>query len=405
MKVVSLFAGIGGFDLGFQQAGFEIAAHVERDAQCRKLLDSKFPTSDAFYDVNEANGMNLPKCDVLCGGWPCQDLSVAGKRAGLSGARSGLFYQFTRIANELKPTFIVWENVPGLLSSDGGRDFRRVLMEFRRIGYHGAWRTLDAQYLGVAQRRRRVFGCFARGDIGAESCAEILSIFEGVRRHPAPRREAVARVANSITRGLGSGGADDNKAQGNHLISARSSGQGFWMEDDKSATLGTARSVHESTLVAHALTSGGSDASEDGTGRGTPLVVTPQAFDLRGRDGGAQMEGPHDTANIRAAAGGSSRSYVAFAAQAGGKQTSLGYDESSETSPALSTSQLPALAGRSGVRRLTPKECERLQGFPDGWTEGFSDSTRYRMLGNAVAVPVARWIAERLKKHLCPSNP
>src|SRR5690606_10553137 len=108
--------------------------------------------------------------DVICGGFPCQDLSIAGRRAGLAGARSGLFYEMTRITDELQPAFLCWENVVGLLSSRGGRDFLAVLMELERIGYSGCWTTLDAQFFGVAQRRRRVFGVFARRDIGAARC-------------------------------------------------------------------------------------------------------------------------------------------------------------------------------------------------------------------------------------------
>lgn len=189
MKVVSLFAGIGGFDLGFERAGFEIVAHVEKDDNCRKLLAARWPTAVALDDVCQAGAHNLPACDVVTFGFPCQDLSVAGKRAGLKGSRSGLFYEATRIINELRPAFCLFENVPGLLSSEQGRDFANVLLELDRIGYNGAWRVLDAQWLGVAQRRRRVFGLFSRLDSGAERCAEVLSIAESLRGHPAPCRE------------------------------------------------------------------------------------------------------------------------------------------------------------------------------------------------------------------------
>lgn len=205
-SVVSLFAGIGGFDLGFQRAGFRVVAHVEKDANCRKLLAAKWPDAVALDDVCTAGAHNLPPCDVITFGFPCQDLSVAGKRAGLAGGRSGLFYEATRIINEIKPAYCLFENVPGLLSSDGGRDFARVLMEMDRIGYHGAWRVLDAQWLGVAQRRRRVFGLFSRLDSGAERCAEILSLRESLRGHPAPRREAGQGATYSVAPCLAASG-------------------------------------------------------------------------------------------------------------------------------------------------------------------------------------------------------
>jgi DNA (cytosine-5)-methyltransferase 1 len=406
IRVISLFAGIGGFDLGFQRAGFEIVAHVEKDANCRKLLASKFPTAITIDDVCTAGAHNLPAHDVLCGGFPCQDLSVAGRRAGLAGARSGLFYQFARIANETQPSFVLFENVPGLLSSDNGRDMCRVLMAFHELGFDGGWRTFDAQYFGLAQRRRRIFGVFARRDIGAASCAEIFSLQKGMSGNPPPRREARKEIAGTLGGSSQSGGClqeRDSNTKNGHLIAVRSSGRGYWTEDEKAATL-EARAVHERTLIVYTLRGDGFDASEDGTGRGTPLVVdkrrefmdwltappiafpkrmsatqcataedispslqsvnpTAVAFDLRGREGGAQFEGPHDTANIRAASGGSSRGYAAA----------------------------------SAVRRLTPRECERLMGFSDDYTAGFSDSTRYRMLGNAVCPPISEWLAHRIR--------
>jgi DNA (cytosine-5)-methyltransferase 1 len=211
LRCVSIFAGIGGFDAGFGQAGIETVAIVEIDKNCRKLMAAKFPNAQQFDDARTVGKNNLPPCDIVCGGFPCQDLSVAGKRAGLAGNRSGLFYELTRITHELQPAFLVWENVPGLLSSNRGHDFLAVLTELRRIGYSGGWRTFDAQYFGVAQRRRRIFGVFARRDIGADRCAEILSLAEGVRGHPAPGREARERPAgtlNARTKGGGGLGTD-----------------------------------------------------------------------------------------------------------------------------------------------------------------------------------------------------
>jgi len=294
MKVLSIFAGAGGFDLGAERAGFKIVGHVEIDPQCRKLLASRWPDAVSWDDVRTAGRHNLPSCDIVTFGFPCQDLSVAGKRAGLKGERSGLFYEATRIIRELKPAWALFENVPGLLSSGKGADFGAVLAEMDECGYSGAWRVLDSQWLGVAQRRRRVFGLFTRLDSGAARCAEVLSISESLRGNPAPSREAGESVTHDVAPCIGA------------------SGRGF---------------------------------ERAGETRGQdPVVACPLT------------DNPYDEVRF-------------------------------------------ARIGMA-VRRLTPTECERLQGFPDGWTAAFSDSARYRMLGNAVTVNVSEWIFKRLATHM-----
>lgn len=361
-SVVSLFAGIGGFDLGFQRAGFKIVAHVEKDANCRKLLAAKWPDAITLADVCEAGAHNLPPCDVVTFGFPCQDLSVAGKRAGLAGGRSGLFYEAMRLIDELRPAFALFENVPGLLSSDKGRDFARVLMEMDRIGYNGAWRVLDAQWFGVAQRRRRVFGLFSRLDSGAERCAEILSLPESLRGHLAPSREAGQVVAGCLESRTGGGGfpGTDGACAG-HVIPA------------------VARTVSCNTARKGIPSTNGLD------GALIPAVA---------RSLNAGRDGYND---------GSDQTYIPAVAGCLQNRDAKGTD--SKTKPghlvpcvAVPTQVQWASGGGMLVRRLTPTECERLQGFPDGWTAGFSDSTRYKMLGNAVCVNVAEWIAGRLAK-------
>ena len=326
MKVISAFAGIGGFDLAATQAGHHVAAHIERDAQCRKLLFAKFPDAVALDDVCTAGAHNLPACDVLCGGWPCQDLSVAGLRAGLvNGSRSNLFYELTRLIRELRPRYFVGENVPGLLSSDGGGDFARVLGELGNCGARDiAWATLDAQWFGVAQRRRRVF---LVADFGGERAGEILSLDESLRGNPAPCREAGKDVAGTI------GGSSQSG--------------GFRTTDlDNSGA-----------FVCGTLTQGAHPGSYNGQDAYTGHLV---AYRTAGNCG--PFEQGDKTACLNTA-----------------------------TDPSQNI-----VANASDVRRLTPLEWERLQGFPDDWTAGFADSTRYRMLGNAAAVPVVRWILERL---------
>jgi DNA (cytosine-5)-methyltransferase 1 len=273
-----LFAGYGGFGLGFERAGIRTVWRVEIDRDCQRVLRHHHPDDLLLSDVRECGAHNLPPVDVISGGFPCQDLSVAGKRAGLKGGRSGLFYEMTRVVHGLQPRFLVWENVPGLLSSDRGRDFARVLVELERIRFHGCWTVLDAQWFGVPQRRRRVFGVFARRDIGAECCAEILSLFPRSRRHPPPGREKGARVAPAVTPGARRA---SGQRSGGQLTVAKVLTTGYGEQSGRDYENGR-------NLVTHALTRRW-DGSEDGTGRGTPLVAQPIPFDMRQASRGETM--------------------------------------------------------------------------------------------------------------------
>ena len=320
--LTSLFAGIGGFDLGFEHAGFTVVAQVEKDINCRNLLEAKWPDAVILDDVCTAGAHNLPPCDVITFGFPCQDLSVAGKRAGLAGGRSGLFYEATRIIHELNPAYCLFENVLGLLSSSRGNDFERVLREMDRVGYSGAWRVLDAQWLGMPQRRRRVFGLFSCLDSGAERCAEILSLPESLRGHPPPGRKAEEESPSPFAFGAGADRKHVNRIDDDSRIATQTIG------------------------------------------------FTQSSF-------GGYREG---CGTLRASGG-----------DLGGGSETLIVDIA-----ACDDTRRDSVPARTAVRRLTPTECERLQGFPDGWTAGFIDTVRYRMLGNAVCVNVAQWIARRM---------
>lgn len=162
--VGSLFAGIGGFDLGFEQAGFATAWQVEINDVCRAVLADRFPHAAQFADVRTVLP-ELWRTDVIVGGFPCQDVSTMGKRAGLAGERTGLFFDAVRIVRHLQPRFLVLENVHGLLSSNDGRDFETVLATLAECGYVGYWRVLNARYFGVPQNRRRVFIVAGLGEL------------------------------------------------------------------------------------------------------------------------------------------------------------------------------------------------------------------------------------------------
>lgn len=214
MRVIELFAGIAGFGVGFERAGHKVVAHVEQDKQCLSILKRHYPAVPQFNDVRTVGAHNLPEADIICGGFPCQDLSVAGARAGISGARSGLFYEIIRLTQELRPAYVCWENVPGLLSSDKGRDFMRILMAFHRIGYFGCVRMYDAQYFGLAQRRRRLFGVFARPDIGVERCVQILALTSGMSGHPRPRAQTAKDLATTLEGRAGTSGENNFNTSG-----------------------------------------------------------------------------------------------------------------------------------------------------------------------------------------------
>ena len=153
----SLFAGIGGFDLGFERAGFRSSWQVEINPVCRAVLADRFPHARQYEDVRQVGKHNLSRVDVLTGRFPCQDLSTMGKQKGLAGQRSGLFFEVVRILTELQPRWVVLENVPGLLSCNDGKDFQTVIQTLAQCGYLGFWRVLNAQYFGVPTKRRRVF--------------------------------------------------------------------------------------------------------------------------------------------------------------------------------------------------------------------------------------------------------
>lgn len=204
---VSLFSGVGGFDVAAERLGLTPAAMCELDNAAAGVLAHHWPGVPLFRDVKEVTGDSLrqlgidPDRTVITGGFPCQDLSIAGAQAGLEGERSGLFYEILRIVREFQPRWFVLENVPGLLSSQRGRDMGIVLSTLVDSGYGVAYRVLDAQFFGVPQRRRRVFVVGHRGDEWTAP-AEVLALGEGGDGNPDPRpatRQGSARAAGAGT--------------------------------------------------------------------------------------------------------------------------------------------------------------------------------------------------------------
>lgn len=446
MRVGSLFSGIGGLDLGLERAGMDVRWQCEIDKAARSVLRRHFPDATLYDDVTTFGGDGEP-VDLICGGFPCQDLSVAGRRAGLAGERSGLFYEFMRIASELAPRWLLIENVPGLLSSNGGRDMGAVLGTLGELGYGWAYRVLDAQYFGVAQRRRRVFIVGCLGD--AARATQVLFEPESCSGDSPPRREAGTRVTGGVAACLNSGGNNGgfrtepgehlttvvgalacntgpNGHDAGNLMCNQAVDAGHIMPVAATPEAHSPRYDHwTETFVTHPLTSEGHDASEDGTGRGTPLVMAPAFSKRPGQQIATREDGlsyaltsgePPRVLSIAQNQRGELRTGdVSPALQCGGgkpgqKYPCVAFEPGSvarNAGPAGESPQCPTLRSHMGdnqpavregmaVRRLTPTECERLQGFPGGWTEGQADSARYRQLGNAVCVPVAEWIGRRI---------
>ena len=237
MRFVSLFAGIGGFDLGFEQAGWDCVGQVELDKHARSVLERHWPDVPKHDDVTTAKewadecGL-VGRVDVVCGGFPCQPFSVAGKRLGRDDLRGNLFWNALEFTDHIGAPILILENVPGLLTADKGIVFGEIVSDLAEAGFHHIeWRVLDSQNFGVPQRRRRVFIVACR-DPSIFGGREVLTEREGLRWHPPQGRQAGTNIASTTAggfggrsvvaaltaNGLGGGGPDDNLAQAGHLV-------------------------------------------------------------------------------------------------------------------------------------------------------------------------------------------
>lgn len=356
----SLFAGIGGFDLGFERAGFRTAWQAEIDPAAQGVLRRRFPGAKLCGDVRGLSGLELEPVDVVTFGSPCQDLSRGGKQAGLAGERSGLFHEAIRIIRELRglgggPGFVVWENVPGALSSNGGDDFAAVLESLVDVGANDvAWRVVDAVGFGVPARRRRLF---VVGDFGADRAAEVLRLAEGGEGNPSPSRGERRKGSVAAARGASHDGR-------------------WWSGADVADCLDLSM-----------LTKGQMMPEK----RRFPCVYEPD-------DGWRKVVFSADCDDE----GGCPACGVDFGDCScfGPTMDGVEYDERADGLFARAEARRP---GAERLRRLTPIEVERCFGFPDGWTESRvdeagtsknqSDVARFRQLGNSIAVPVSHWIA------------
>jgi DNA (cytosine-5)-methyltransferase 1 len=367
MKVLSLFSGVGGFDMGLENAGMQTVFQCEWDKHANSILHRHWPDVPKWDDVSTLTGKhilaNAPEVDVVAWGSPCQDLSVAGKRAGLEGGRSGLFHEGIRIIKELQeesngqyPRISIWENVVGALNSNRGADFGVILDEMAQAGALAIeWAVLDAQYFGIPQRRRRVF---------------VIAIFDPVlaNRSPSP----LLPVAESLPGHLAKGKPQRQSATAKTSTSIGAEGA-WWDGRDTAEALTTTSNENRmpdkqkfQAVVVGPLTTHMSSPRGTETSDSNHIVIecyTPSSFANYSEGVGTLRSNGGDL-------GGGSETLVAE----------------------------PTMA----VRRLTPLECERLMGWPDNHTLTKADGTtqadthRYKQCGNGVASPVAQWIAKHL---------
>ena len=340
MKAVSLFAGVGGFDLALTRNGAEVVASVEINKNSRKVLQKQFPNTTNLEDVKNVTGQQLfdlgfDSNGIIVGGFPCQDLSRAGKRAGLAGERSGLFWEMRRIIEETQAKYFIFENVQGALTSDGGRDLGIILGSLAQIGYGVAYRVLDARYFGVPQRRRRIFIVGVLGDTG-KSAGQILDI------------------KGSLIGGFGKDFEEGDETS--PIIRKSIESKSRYLTFSKVRRAQNKEDYETWTDRNFANTLNLFDNA--GPTRATELLIRNELFEQ------ICIE--------------------------------CGNDDSLEEHPFCSECIEIGYESWKFVRRMTPLEFERLQGFPDNWTEGMPDSFRYSAMGNAVAVPVVDWIIKRL---------
>lgn len=402
----SVFSGIEAATVAWHRLGWKPAFLSEVDPFCCALLAHHYPGVVNLGDINSHEDWPNATVDVIVGGSPCQDFSIAGRREGLGGDRGRLTLVYLDVLRRFKPRWVVWENVPGVLSSHGGRDFGAFLGELGQLGYGWSYRVLDAQFIrveshprAVPQRRRRVILVGYLGDI--RPAAAVLFEPACLRGDPPPRREPRQAITGTLnSRPAGSGGLGRDFELDGGLVGEASArafgGNNTSGPIDVATALNACGSAsgrmdfETETFVAHCLKAEGADASEDGTGRGVPLVV----FDTTQITSKTNRCNPQPGDPCHPLAAGAHAPAIAFHLR--GREGGAVAGNSAGVVNAV-------LPPAGGVRRLTPRECERLQGFPDGYTEipyrgkPAKDGPRYKALGNSMAINVMAWVGERIR--------
>jgi len=420
MNYLSVCSGIEAATVAWEPLGFKPLGFSEIEEFPCEVLRHHYPEVKNFGDMTQFQGWNINEAiDILAGGTPCQSFSIAGLRKGLDDPRGNLCLTYIAIAAKFKPRWIVWENVPGVLSSNGGRDFGSFLGALEKCGYGWSYRVLDAQWFGVAQRRRRVF---VVANLGSwQRSAAVLFERKSLQRNPAPSREAWKRIAATITKGAGKRGDwqeelanciqttcnDYSRADGFNMVLEDQVGSVINVRTD--GTVGTLRREthgHEPAVVAYGIPGNWIGRKPENGGNAVePMNDLAPCLTKTDKHGVVKVY-PISTQNALGRENGKEDWLVQPIAEYYSHDYCQDRVYSTEgLSPALNCSQHHTFRTSMAVRRLTPVECERLQGFPDNYTlisyrnkpaEQCPDSPRYKALGNSMAVPVMRWIGERI---------
>jgi DNA (cytosine-5)-methyltransferase 1 len=422
MKVLSLFSGVGGFDMGLENAGMETVFQCEWDKHANSILHKHWPEVPKWDDVSTLTGKHIlahaPVIDVVAWGSPCQDLSVAGKRAGLEGGRSNLFHEGIRIIKELQeesngqyPRISIWENVVGALSSNRGADFGVIIDQMAEAGALAIeWSVLDAQHFGIPQRRRRVFVIAIFDPVLANrSSNPLLPVSKSLPGDIAKSKQKGQNTSRSTTKSTRTSSA----IIGSDIVGSLAASDYKFPQQQQ---------VRENKIVVEPyVKSSRAQTSEDsetwipgevnptlnsfdvGDTRATTAIIEESIFFQAHQSGEARVkENVMHTLSAMMGTGGNNVPLLAF-----DTQFRSNANVTEELSPTLKASQQsPSVAYGAeptmAVRRLTPLECERLMGWPDDHTRYKADGTeqadthRYKQCGNGVASPVAQWIAKHI---------
>jgi len=348
MKYLSLFSGIGGFELGIGDRA-ECIDFSKTDKYATQVYKKHFPNHKNYGDITKIDAKGLPEFDLLVGGFPCQSFSIAGNRGGFNDTRGTLFFEIARIVKEKQPRLLLLENVKGLLSHDKGATFFTIISTLDELGYDCQWQVLNSKNFGVPQNRERVF---IIGHLRGTSRPEVFPIAEA-------SSEADAKIINPLK------GKTD---------------YGWHLEQN----------IYDKASISRTLKAGG------GSGNMPKIIQVNNPVHSNNRV--YSQEGVSPTLNTMQ--GGNRQPKIAIPVltpdRANKRQNGRRFKTDGEPSFTLTTQDKHGVYDGISIRRLTPVECERLQGFPDNWTEDISDTQRYKCLGNAVTVNVIDYICEKL---------
>ena len=362
MRVFSMFSGIGGFELGIKKAipDAEFVGYSEIDKYAIKIYERSFKGVKNYGSATEINERELPDFDLLVGGFPCQAFSIAGKRKGFEDTRGTLFFDIARILKYKKPKHIILENVRGLFSHDSGRTFQTIIRILSDLGYMVQWELLNSKNFGVPQNRERVY---IVGHLRGQGRGQILPIRQIIQQDS--RENKPIEITKNVAQ------AYRVYDQNGISTTLKSEGGGIGAKTGLYEIISKKGKRKKSQLYASTLTGGGHSG---GNHSDMDLIKVKEATKK-----GYAIAKEGDSINLSVPNSKTRRGRVGR----GVAQT-------------LDTGMNQYTLQKDNIRRLTPVECERLQGFPDGWTEGISDTQRYKSLGNAVTTNVVCEVIKRM---------